>query len=114
LKQGPTEKVIIEQAIRGRKPLPDAIANSPDLFEGLELYYVAFLDLTSSRAFGASEGPIPWMPIDYYCRTKGFSEEQRDDAFHFITAMDKAYLDYRGEKSKATIKKPSKLGSKKG
>jgi hypothetical protein len=108
LQQGPTEKTIIDQAVRGRKPLPDAIANAPDLNSGLELYYVAFMDLTSSRALGATEGPIAWNVIDYYCRVLQFSEEQREDAFFFIAAMDKAYLDFRAEKPK------SKVASKKG
>ncbi len=97
--QGPTEKTIIEQAVRGRKPLPDAIANAPDLQHGLELYYVAFMDLTSSRALGATEGPIAWNVIDYYCRAQEFSQEQREDTFYYIAEMDKAYLDYRAEKA---------------
>lgn len=101
LKQGPVEKVILEHAIRGRKPIPDAIANAPDLYTGLELYYVAFMDLSASRALGSAEGPIPWPVIDYYCRAMQFSEEQREDAFYYIAAMDKAYLDFQAEKFKS-------------
>jgi hypothetical protein len=111
LTQGPTEKTIIEQAVRGRKPLPDAIQNAPDLFRGLELYYVAFMDLTSSRVMGATEGPIAWNVIDYYCRALQFSEDQREDAFYYIAAMDKAYLDFRTQK--ATKAEPKKAKVKK-
>lgn len=114
MKQGPTEKAIIEQAVRGRKKLPDAIANAPDLFPGIELYYVAFMDLSSSRTLGATEGPIAWSVIDYYCRSMQFSDEQKDDTFYYIGAMDKAYLEYRAKKPESAPKPALKKKAKKG
>ncbi len=89
-----------------RKPLPEAIANAPDLLPGLELYYVAFMDLSSSRALGMGEGPIGWAVIDQYARSNEFNSEQRDDLFFHLGKMDTAYLDYRSDQLKA--KSPKK------
>jgi hypothetical protein len=87
LEQGPTEKTIIETCIRERRPLPDAIAKAPQLFMGLELYYVAYLDLSSCRSIGMAEGPIPWLAIYDYAQRLGMDEEQRDDLLFFVQSL---------------------------
>lgn len=72
-----------------RMPLPESIQNAPVLFDGLEIYLVAFLDLTSCRgATMAGMTPIPWTAIDRYCVANGFTGDQREDAFYFIRKLD--------------------------
>ncbi len=101
--QGPLEKQIIEQAIRMRQPLPKKIADAPQLLQGLEFFYVAFMDLTTSRSIGMGEGPIPWHVVNDYCDRYEIDGEQREDVHYYITAMDSAYLQYRANEAKKKV-----------
>jgi hypothetical protein len=100
MEQGPTEKSIIEQCIRTRSPLPNAIANAPQLLPGLELYYNAFMDLTSCRQMGFGEGPISWLSVAEYCAVHSIEGDQREELFYHIREMDTAYLELRAKQSK--------------
>jgi hypothetical protein len=42
LELGPHEQAIAKQAMRAGQPLPDRIANAPELEVGLQLYLQAF------------------------------------------------------------------------
>lgn len=92
------EQTIIRQCMRGRLPLPERIANAPRLQIGLELYYDAFWELGSCRAFGWSMGPIPWVAINDYAETFDFDGEQREALFHYVRVMDQAYLNFHAPK----------------
>lgn len=92
MKQAPHEKNIIRQCLASRQPLPDSIANAPELELGMELYYDAFLDLSDDREVGLAPGPIPWSVIRDWGLTYELSPEQMDDLFYYVKAMDKAYL----------------------
>lgn len=81
--------------MRQRKPLPEKIANAPELMLGLELYYSAFWDLTTCRQLGfGAAGAIPWSAIKDYAVAFDFDEEQAEDLFYFIRKMDNAYLEF--------------------
>ena len=85
--------------------MPERIANAPELYLGLELFYVGFLDLTTSRplvGFGA-EAPVDWFRINRYCKEQGIEGEQREDFFYHIQHLDSAYLDFKAKKAE---KKP--------
>lgn len=97
---GKDERKIVEQCVRGRLPYPDAIANAPELHPGLNLFYTAFLDLTSCRTLGYSQGPIPWLAIHHYCEANEIEGEQREDMFYHVAHLDKAYLDWSAKKIK--------------
>lgn len=87
-------------------PVPERIANAPQLDKGLELYYNAFMDLTVSRQLGPSgEGPIGWRTIAEYAEYHQLDEEQTEDMFHLIAIMDSAYLDYRAKKISSNLTK---------
>lgn len=81
-------------------PLPPKIANAPELQVGLDLFYVAFLDLNGSRQMGYGEGPIRWETIHFYCEANGIVGEQREDMFYHMTQMDSVYLDHKAAKAK--------------
>lgn len=101
MEQGLTEKKIIEQCVMHKMPLPDKIANAPELYFGLELYYKAFLDLTTCRGQGyGTEGPIGWLAIREYADAYDLSGEQREDLFYHIQHMDSAYLDFKAKRLK--------------
>ena len=89
----------MRECARSRTPLPEAIANAPELAPGLGLYFGAFFDLTTCRAQGWSQGPIPWTAIDRYAEANGFLGEQRVDLFHHVRAMDAGYLAWARERS---------------
>jgi len=86
-------------------PLPEKIANAPELKLGLEIFYVAFMELTTCRAFGGmGEGPISWLTIHQYCTINKIKGEQREDMMYFISNLDAKYLEYKAEKIKAKTK----------
>lgn len=102
LEQGPTEKAILLACARDRTPVPMRIQNAPELMIGLEIYYVAFLNLTTCR----TDGVISWKIIDDYADRIGFSEEQREDLFYFIPYLDAVYQNHREAKKPQPTKSP--------
>lgn len=78
--------------------LPVKIQNAPPLQSGLALYYEAFNDLSSCRAIGMAEGPIPWTAINDYCDYLELYEEERYDMFYHVRSLDLAYLKYMDKK----------------
>lgn len=91
--------MIVDQCVRQRLPLPDRIAKAPEVFFGLEIYYIAFMDLTSCRGTGyGTEGPINWLAINQYADAKGFEDEQREDLFYFVQNLDMVYLGFKTKK----------------
>lgn len=81
-----------------REPIPAQILNAPRLTAGLQIFYDGFLDLTSCRSFGMSEGPIGTNDILLYCNLKKFDEELTLDFVELISRMDSAYLSWRQER----------------
>ena len=100
---GKDERDIVEKCIRARQPFPNAILNAPELQIGLNLFYVAFLDLTSCRTLGYAQGPIPWLAIHHYCDAHDITGEQREDVFYHVSHLDKAYLDWSTDKAKQAL-----------
>lgn len=99
MKQAPHEARIIQQCMRERLPLPESIANAPQLHLGLELYFDAFFDLSTCRTVGlAGAGPIPWSSIRDYAVTFELSEEQMEDLFYYVRVMDNAFMAYHRPK----------------
>lgn len=79
-------------------PLPDRIQNAPELLPGLELYWLAFMELTDSRTIGMGLGPIPWKVVHDYCVAYDLDEEQREAMHHHIRELDAAYLEHQRSK----------------
>lgn len=75
-------------------PLPDKIKNAPNLLPGLEFYYVAFMDLTSSRPLGfGGVGALSWEVIQSYCSHYRLDDDQTEAMHHHMREMDMAYLE---------------------
>lgn len=102
---GAVEGKLIEQMVRDGQPLPDKIANAPRLGRGLDLYYIAFQDLSSCRNVGMAVGPIPWTAIKLYCDEHKIKGEQRDDVFFLVAALDEAYREHVQKDSDKRTKK---------
>ncbi|WP_097105783.1 phage tail assembly chaperone [Nitrosomonas ureae] len=103
MKQGKSEKTIIEQCVREGRELPKAIKNAPVLLRGLELFLVAFhrLDTCRTASFGGI-GSISWMTIMEYCDRIGITDQsQRDDMEYHINELDSAYREWAEAKRKS-------------
>jgi len=74
---------------------------------GLELFYMAFLDLTSCRSAGYStEGLIPWTATRQWAASYQLDEEQTEDLEYHIPRMDEVYLRFKTRKMAAANKSP--------
>lgn len=82
-------------------PLPERIANAPELQVGLDLFYVAFLELGTCRSIGMAEGPIPWDAIQTYCGAYDIVGEQREDLFYHVRELDHVYMEWRAKQIKS-------------
>ena len=97
---GQAEQRIIHDCYRRKRPLPERIANAPDLFTGLELIFDAFIELNTTRQTGWSPGPIPAWAIYEHCDILGLTDDEIADMHCLIRKMDQAFLTYMTRKSK--------------
>jgi hypothetical protein len=95
---GPIERNVAKQAYRQGQPLPDRIANAPELQFGLQLYLNAFFELDSERSHAMGLTRISWSSIKDYAIAYEFDEEQTEDLFFIIKRMDSANLERLNEK----------------
>lgn len=103
----------MQAAARDRTPLPARIANKPDVWLGLEMYYQAFMDLTSCRGTGyGTEGPISWLTIAEYADRQSFEGDQREDLFYFVQKLDAVYLEFKAKKLEAKVAPKGPVGKK--
>lgn len=86
--------------MRRGQPVPDRIANAPELQIGLQLYLQAFFDLDSERSHGNGLTPIPWSSIKDYCVANELDDDQTEEMFYFVKRMDGAHLNRLEAKSK--------------
>lgn len=89
---GPHEQAIAKQAMRAGQPIPDRIANAPELELGLQLYLQAFFDLDSERSHAMGITAIPWTRMKDYADAYEFDEEQREDMFFFVRKLDSEHM----------------------
>lgn len=82
------------------------------MYLGLDLYYLAFLDLTSCRSTGQAEGVIPWTAIRQWAYEHELDLEQTEDLHYLIPQMDEVYLKFKAKKLSAN--QPSTPKPKKG
>lgn len=92
LEMGLIEQGIARQAYAANQPMPDKIANAPELEEGLEVYFEAYFDLDTERNHGMGLMQIPWSKIQMYAEANQFDEEQTEELHAYIRQMDNANL----------------------
>ena len=86
-------------AVQRGDPLPEKLANAPSILPGLEIYYQAFWDLSTTRQHGMGLGPIPWDKVEEYADRGLYNEEQRSALHFYIQRMDTLYLNKMNKKS---------------
>lgn len=84
------------------KAYPKAIANAPRLEIDETLFYRAFMELNTCRAFEL--GPIPYIAIKQYCGDLKLTDEQTESVLFVIRQIDLWYVNYELEKIKAQNK----------
>jgi hypothetical protein len=87
----------IAMYLRRKKVVPEHLLQVPELCLGLELFYRAFMELSSCRQVGMGEGPIPWTAIQSWCTENGVQADQRHRVFHHVRQMDLAYLKHQAD-----------------
>ena len=102
---GKTEANIIEQARKMGMPLPDTIANKPQILVGLEIYWKAFAELSSDRSVGMAEGPILWSSMNMWALRHGIYGDSFDRFVAVIRGLDGEYLNKRSKEHKKTLGK---------
>lgn len=92
---------MIRRARAERRPIPEKIANAPQLLPGLGLFFQAFLALSSCRPLGMSEGRIPWTAAFQYGQAQGMADDEFEELWILVSYMDAAYLNYREKQAAA-------------
>lgn len=87
----------MELAYRDRRPPPPKIANAPELQLGLDLYYMAFWELTTCRQLGMGLGPIDWLSTQHYGISMGLDEDQMEELHYYVSAMDDFYMKHNSK-----------------
>jgi len=96
---GLNEAQILKQAVRQNLPIPDKIKNAPVLLPGLQFYFQSFLELSTCREIGMSEGQIPWTAIDRYASRYEMTEDDYERFLTLIRIVDAEYIRYRAKKN---------------
>lgn len=79
-------------------PLPNKIANAPNLQFGLEFYFFAFKHLTTCRSSGYALGSIPWTAMRDYASSYGLRGQNREDFFVILCDLDEEFLSWQDTK----------------
>ena len=74
---------------------PSFLSNKPELKHYLMFFWVAFWDLSTCRAYGMGEGPIPWDKAREYAECYDYADT--DALWRTIAAMDAKYLGLRNK-----------------
>lgn len=104
---GLIEQSLARQSAQMGQPLPESIANAPELYSGLEIYLQAFNDLDSERSHAMGITRIPWSAIINYAKINEFNQDQTDDLVYLIRSMDSEHCKKLDSKQKATNGKKS-------
>jgi hypothetical protein len=90
-------------------PIPDAIADPPELDPGLQWYLSAFFELSTDRSMGFGPGPIPGMAIRDFAKWYQVTADEFDDFVYLIRELDAEWLDWTAKQSEKKSKaKPGK------
>jgi len=84
-------------ALRQGGQLPAKIRDAPQLQPGQEMYFLAYMELSSARTMG---GLIPWTAVQEYGKALRLDEETCEDLHFLISEMDIARGNYYEAKEK--------------
>lgn len=79
------------------KPIPDKLANPPQIALGTEFYIGAYFELDTERSKSMGTERIPFSSILYYGQYMGFIDDALDDFVYLMRAIDNAMLKQENE-----------------
>lgn len=100
LEQGPTEDLIVDQALKARAPIPEKIANKPELLPGLAFYYEAFNALSSCRDMQFGVGRIPWTAANDFSLRYRMNLAEFERLWDLICRVDSVYINLKTKQLK--------------
>lgn len=92
LKVSGTEKRILQDVKRSGAPLPNSIANAPELREDLGLFWAAFWQLSNGRS---TENGITFLEVATWAQIHHIAGDDFDDLLFLVKAMDGAFMAYQ-------------------
>lgn len=90
--------------------LPKWYLDRPAAARGDEFYIRAFAELSTTRNYGFTLGPIPWDRIVAYGSHKGLEPDMIDALVAVIREMDRAWLEWQRDDSKSGSAKQRRRG----
>lgn len=97
------------QALRMRRPIPDEIANAPEVRPDLEIFWAAFWDLRGERG---ADLPIPYSKARAWCRDYGMSEDDFADLWFLVRRMDETFMEWAAKQRKAQHENDRRSGKR--
>lgn len=94
LKHGEQLTTIVPKCLAMGLPIPEPFKDPPELLEHAHFYYNAFTDLHTCR----SDGVIPWTTCMQYAERLGLDDEQAEELWEYIRALDVAWNEHQKTK----------------
>lgn len=96
----------MEQA-RRRGRLPEKVLNAPEVPDGLLLYWIGYVELSTCRppSFGGV-APVPWTAVEQWADRNELTSEQRRRMHLLTSRMDAAMAKW--ESNRANTHKPAR------
>lgn len=94
----------LRQQMQRNGDTDNPLFNEPDLPECLEFFVNAFWELSTCRAFGMSQGPIPVTAVLTYAEFLECDEELTLELMEYVRLLDGLYLQEQERKQKANSK----------
>lgn len=110
---GPHEETMLRNAYREGLPVPDRIANKPELQFGLYFYLQAFLDLNSERPKSMGAEQIPNSKVREYAAWCECDDLVEYRLLHHIRLMDSDFMAKQAAKQKREADKAKRDGKSK-
>jgi hypothetical protein len=86
------------------------VENAPELLDGLELYWLAYAELSTCRPLSMSGvSPIPWTALAQYAQFHALDYDQFCDLVYFARELD---TEYKKWADKRDTKAPISSGGK--
>ena len=96
-----------------KRGVPDWYLRQPPLERGDEVYVRAFWELSSTRQFGYSTGPIPWHRVVQYGQRIGLDARMIAVFEVVVRELDEVYLEWLRENQRRTEETRSRNRPKK-
>jgi hypothetical protein len=76
-------------------PIPKAIADAPELAQGLAFYYIAYQDISTGREY-TQAGPVPlsWFLVHTWCKAYDLDVDEEEDVQFHVLRLDDFHRDW--------------------